>query len=96
MNLSLTGRVTQDKYVLQAIPSYVMQTSMIPKGLCDVIDHKYKGFIWGDTHRQRQVHLTSWGSICTPKSYAWLGLRTARNMNLTAMMIHIANSSEPT
>jgi ribonuclease HI len=86
INLSLAGRVTLAKSVIQALPSYVMQTTVIPRSLCDEIDKKCRGFIWGYSPNHRHVHLASWTSICTPKSFGGLGLRSSRDMNTAAMM----------
>lgn len=84
--LSLAGRVTLAKSVIQAMPSYVMQTTSLPRALCDEIDRKCKKFIWGDTDHQRHMHLASWDSICTPKKVGGPGLRSARNINTSFMM----------
>lgn len=84
--LSFAGRVTLAKSVLQAMPSYVMQTASLPRALCDEIDRKCKNFIWGDTEHQRHMHLASWKSICTPKKFGGLGLRAASDINTSFMM----------
>lgn len=84
--LSMAGRVTLAKSVLQALPSYVMQSACLPRALCDEIDRKCRNFIWGDSESQRHIHLASWSSICIPKKNGGLGLRTARDINTTFMM----------
>lgn len=43
--LSLEARVTLIKAIKSAIPSYVMQTSTIPKGICDQIDKHQRQFL---------------------------------------------------
>lgn len=43
--LSFTGRVTLAKSVIQEIPVYVMQSSVIPRSICDEIDKICRGFI---------------------------------------------------
>ncbi|KAA3488495.1 Retrovirus-related Pol polyprotein LINE-1 [Gossypium australe] len=47
--LSLAGRITLVQSVLLSIPSYFMQSMMIPKGLCDEIEVMVRQFIWGTT-----------------------------------------------
>lgn len=45
--LSLAGKLTLTKSVLQALPTYTIQYCMIPKGVCADIDKICRGFIWG-------------------------------------------------
>lgn len=84
--LLMASRVTLAKSVIQAMPSYVMQSTSLPRGLCDEIDRKCRDFIWGDTKNQRHMHLASWSSICVPKKFGGLSLRSARDMNTSFMM----------
>lgn len=84
--LSMAGRVTLTRAIIQAMPSYVMQSAFLPRALCDEIDKKCRNFVWGDTESQRHVHLASWDSICTPRKFGGLGLRSARNINTAFMM----------
>lgn len=57
--LSLVGRVTLTKFVLQALPTYVIQYCIIPKGVCDDIDKICRSFIWGEENGQRKFHSIS-------------------------------------
>ncbi|RDX75336.1 hypothetical protein CR513_44794, partial [Mucuna pruriens] len=45
------------KLVLQALATYVMQSTMLPKSICNIIDRKCKNFIWEDTNKLRKIHL---------------------------------------
>lgn len=86
ITLSLAGRVTLTKSVLQAMPTYTMQACIIHKGVCDDIDQICRGFIWGDEEGQRKVHSVSWNRICQPKKEGGLGLRNMRDLNTTFLM----------
>ncbi|CAL1392740.1 unnamed protein product [Linum trigynum] len=88
-NLSLASRVTLAISVLNAIPSYVMQTSMLPSGICDYMDRKIRAFIWGSQEGRRRIHLINWKTICLPKDQGGLGLRNARDLN-TAYFLKLA------
>ncbi|CAN0870549.1 Putative ribonuclease H protein At1g65750 [Linum grandiflorum] len=79
--LSLAGRVTLATSVLNAIPSFAMQTVALPDQICVAIDKKIRSFVWGSTQEQRKIHLISWDSICRPKDQGGLGLRSARELN---------------
>lgn len=42
--LSLAGRLTLCKPVIQALPAYVMQGAWLPRSVCDVIDKRCHDF----------------------------------------------------
>ncbi|KAL2977143.1 hypothetical protein AAZX31_13G049300 [Glycine max] len=79
--LYFEGRVTPAKFVLQPLPTYIMQTTWLPKSMCDDIDKTCRKFIWGDTENSKKFHLVSWGTVCTPKAKGELGLRKTRDVN---------------
>ena len=56
-SLSLAGRITLAKSVLLAIPSYAMQTTKLPSGLCNRIEKLIRNFIWGSSNEERKVNL---------------------------------------
>lgn len=85
-NLSFAGRVTLTKSVLAALPSYVMQSTILPRSTCDAIDKKCRNFVWGDSQEGKKIHMVSWSNLCQPKRCGGLGIRTARNMNTAFMM----------
>ena len=45
--LSLPGRVTLAKSVLQAMPNYYMQSMSLPMSVCENLDRIVRRFIWG-------------------------------------------------
>lgn len=58
--LSMAGRVTLAKAVLNAIPFYRMQTTVLPKGVCQEIEKKIRRFIWGShTDGHHKISLKS-------------------------------------
>lgn len=44
-SLSFAGRLTLTKSVIQALPSYIMQSAYIPRHLCDDIDKRCRSFL---------------------------------------------------
>ncbi|CAL1383991.1 unnamed protein product [Linum trigynum] len=85
-SLSLAGRVTLAISVLNALPNYVMQTSVLPISLCDAIDRKVRAFVWGADEGHYKAHLVKWETICKPKEEGGLGLRSARAVNIAYLM----------
>lgn len=80
-NLSLAGRVTLTQAVLATIPYYTMQTTNLPKTVCEAIDKKIRKFIWGSKDGMQKAHLTKWDTITCSKMDGGLGIRKAKDMN---------------
>lgn len=84
-SLSFAGRLTLNKVVIQAMPTYIMQTNSIPESVCkDIV--KYRNFIWGDSQNSRKVHWLNKKDTCKPKKYGSLGTRMASTMNQACML----------
>lgn len=84
--LSQAGRVQLAQSCIMSIPSYVMQTAIIPSSICDEVEHLCRDFIWGSSPEARKCHLISWETICTPKEEGGLGFRSFCLVNATYMM----------
>ena len=52
-SLSLAGRVTLTRSALATIPSYVMQTMLLPVSVVKKIDQICRSFVWGSTTEKR-------------------------------------------
>ncbi|KAK7260043.1 hypothetical protein RIF29_25765 [Crotalaria pallida] len=72
--------------MLSALPSYIMQTNLIPRRVCDDLDKLNRSFLWGHSDGSRRIHLVNWNDVCRPKLHGGLGLRHSRNTNTTYMM----------
>ncbi|GMJ04403.1 hypothetical protein like AT3G24255 [Hibiscus trionum] len=84
--LSLAGRITLAKAVLQAIPTYVMQTTWLPKGVCDAIERIIRRFIWGSSNGSKGIPLVRWSVISTGTKEGGLGLRQLGRQNKALLM----------
>ena len=71
---------------MQALPTYVMQTTLLPRKVLDDIDKVFRNFLWGDIVNGKKIHLVSWDIICSPKFKGGLGLRKIREVNAAFMM----------
>lgn len=63
-----------------------MQTSNLPKQVCEELDKKCRNFIWGSSQDHRKVHLVSWKEVCKPKLDGGLGMRQSTLLNTANMM----------
>lgn len=83
-HLSLAGRNTLIKFVTLAIPSYIMQTFLLPVSLCDKNDKINRRFLWGVSEdRKRYLSLRAWDNNCVPKQVGGLGIRRAKDINVS-------------
>lgn len=73
--LSLAGRVTLAKSALTAMLSYIIQTTFLPRGVCDDINKLVRSFIWDDDDSRKKLHVVSWDQICKPREKGGLGIR---------------------
>ncbi|KAL4308573.1 hypothetical protein GQ457_01G019970 [Hibiscus cannabinus] len=64
--LSLAGRVTLVKSVLDNIPLYAMQSKMFPKCIYHDIEGFICRFIWGVSNENDDIHHVKWFSVRRP------------------------------
>lgn len=65
-----------------ALPSYIIQTFILPTSLCDKMDRLIRGFWWGFGNQKRGLCLRAWDLIFTPKLAGGLGIRHMKDINL--------------
>jgi hypothetical protein len=80
-NLSFAGRATLIKAVAQAIPTYIMSSFLIPKGLCDHMESQISNFWWGSNVDKRKIHWVNWKKTCKAKSKGGMGFKDLRAFN---------------
>lgn len=84
--LSLAGRVTLAQSVISALPSYCMQTMLLPKGVCEKLDQFQRNFVWGTENGSKKIHQVNWETICRPKPQGGLGFRCTSDFNQALIM----------
>ena len=61
--LSLGGRVTLVKAVLESIPLYWLSLAKIPKSILNIIKRRMFSFMWTGKKLKEGIHLISWENI---------------------------------
>jgi len=84
--LSLAGRHTLIQASITAIPAYVMQSTRIPRSVCDELDKRIRRFLWGGTAMDRKPHLVPWDKVIKEKVHGGLGIRSMRQLNSAFLM----------
>lgn len=80
--LSLTGCTVLIKSIAMTLPSYIMQTFLLPTNLCEKIDRLIRGFWWQFGNQKRRLCLRAWDLICTPKLARGLEIQRMKDINL--------------
>jgi hypothetical protein len=84
-NLSFAGRGTLIKAVAQAIPTYLMSSFLLPKGLCNQLEGMSSRFWWGSNVDKRKVHWVNWKKTCRKKENGGMGFRDIRFFNIALL-----------
>jgi hypothetical protein len=80
-NLSFAGRGTLIKAVAQAIPTYLMSSFLLLRGICDQLDRMISSFWWGSNVDKRKIHWINWKKTCKQKSLGGMGFRDIQAFN---------------
>jgi hypothetical protein len=81
-SVSQVRRLVLIKSVATALPSYAMNSFLLPKSLCSKLDRIFKKNLWGfPAKKSRNLSLKASDSLCMPKENGGLGLRKMREVN---------------
>lgn len=72
--LTLARRQVLAQLVLNTIPYYVMQSTLLPEGVYDRVDSMIRNFLCGSKSNKRKCHLVHWDEVIKPKDYGGLGI----------------------
>lgn len=80
---SRAGKEILLKTVIQAIPSYVSSTFLIPKTLCEEIERLMNKFWWlSDMEKSNGIRWMAWDRMCFPKKLGGMGFRRISEFNI--------------
>ena len=83
--LSMAGRMVLIQALTSAIPSYVMQSNLLPNKILSGIDRVNRNFLWGSSDHKKKMHWVNWNTVTKAKELGGLGLQSARVRN-TALL----------
>ncbi|XP_058761402.1 uncharacterized mitochondrial protein AtMg00310-like [Vicia villosa] len=63
------------KFVLQAIPTYIMSVFLLPDGVIDDIEKMINSFWWGGGANSKGIRWMSWDKLTCLKEEGGLGFR---------------------
>lgn len=72
------------KSTIEALPSYQMQSSLLPKGVLKEIDKISRSFLWSQDNELNKIHLVSWETITKCKK--GLGIKDLESQNKAFIM----------
>lgn len=80
--LSQAGRLIFIKSVMQALPTFCMQTFLLPKSQLLKMDRIYRDFFWGVRNSGDQHYYPkAWDSLCSSRYTSGLGIRRMEDTN---------------
>ena len=85
-HLSFAGRLTLTQAVIQALPIYSMQTTMIPRSTQEKINRISHRFIRSGNSEKNSMVMASWERIFQPKMVGGLCLKNVRYINEALLM----------
>ena len=80
--LSLGGRLTLIKVVLQSIPVYWFALFRVSVGVLNTIRRSFFNFLWRGAHLSWKFHLTNWRSLSLPFKWGGWGIKNLALFNI--------------
>lgn len=85
--LSMGGRTTLIKSVLQSLPLYFMQALLLPKWVVEELNRLMRAFLWKGSDKCYGGNcLMSWDKVCRPKINGGLGILHLQTQNKALLM----------
>lgn len=97
--LSKTGNVILINSTINAIPSYISSSILLPKALTKCINQVANNFFWGNNNQGSSIiHLMAWRKLNAPTKFGGIGFRDSEFSNIIALTklawkIHIHNDN---
>ncbi|KAJ0497883.1 hypothetical protein HanOQP8_Chr13g0484851 [Helianthus annuus] len=83
--LSIGGRLTLLKAVMEALPSYYFSLFKAPGAIIKKLEAKRRNFFWGGNEDKNKLNWVKWNKVCAPKEAGGLGLTPLRDANIALL-----------
>ncbi|KAJ0599091.1 putative RNA-directed DNA polymerase [Helianthus annuus] len=84
--LSIGGRITLIKSVLECLPNYFFSLYKAPVGVVNHLESIVRRFLWGGTGSDRKMSWVSWDRVASPVNQGGLGLRKLGTINMSLIL----------
>ncbi|PWA89029.1 RNA-directed DNA polymerase, eukaryota [Artemisia annua] len=84
-SLSIGGRVTLIKSVLESLPSYFFSLYKAPCKVIKDLESLSSRFLWGGSKDVHKIHWVAWDKVCQPKDRGGLGLCKLKHINVALL-----------
>lgn len=85
-HLTIAGRYVLIKSVLAVIPSYQMQSMLLPVGTVNELEKISRNFLWAQDSNLWKPHLIEWHKVLNDRKNGSLGFKSLRVQNQAFMM----------
>ncbi|KAJ0433652.1 putative RNA-directed DNA polymerase [Helianthus annuus] len=79
--LSIGGRLTLIRSVLESLPTYYFSLYKAPKKIITELEAQMKRFLWGGSDEVKRMHWVGWDKVAVAKNKGGLGLNRLENSN---------------
>ena len=83
--LSKGGKEVLIKYILLALPTYVMSSFLLPLEICENLASAIAQFWWSSNPPKRGIHWEKWEKMCAPREEVGIGFRMIHEFNLALL-----------
>nr|XP_043619754.1 uncharacterized protein LOC122591558 [Erigeron canadensis] len=83
--LSMGGRVTLMKVVLESLPTYYFSLFAVPSTVIDGIESIIRRFLSSGSIESRKINWVSWDTVASPMKVGGLGISKLRDSNLALL-----------
>ncbi|KAJ0476914.1 putative RNA-directed DNA polymerase [Helianthus annuus] len=83
--LSLGGRVTLIRSVLESLPTYFFSLYRAPAKVLKDLESLIRKFLWGGASEVNKIHWVAWERVASPVKSGGLGLQNLKDVNLALL-----------
>ncbi|XP_035845805.1 uncharacterized protein LOC118492120 [Helianthus annuus] len=84
--LSIGGRITLIRSVLECLPNYYFSLYKAPVQVVKDIEAKIRNFLWGGSNSVSMVHWVAWDRVAMPLDKGGLALNKLKNINISLLV----------